>query len=56
LPGFLIEPELASGHLVRVLPDHRFDGPSLYAVYLTDRYRSVAAKTMLSFLKDCLNA
>ena len=56
LPRFLVEPELASGHLVRVLPSHRFDGPSLYAVYLTDRYRSAAAKAMLLFLEECLSA
>lgn len=55
LPRFLIEPELASGQLVRVLADHRFEGPSLYAVYLTDRYRSVAAKALLPFLRDSLS-
>lgn len=56
LPRFLVEPELASGQLARVLPEHRFKGPSLYAVYLTDRYRSAAAKAMLSFLEHRLNA
>lgn len=54
LPAFLVEPELASGQLVRVLANHKLDGPSLYAVYLTDRYRSVAVKAMLSFLENCL--
>ena len=56
LPDFLIRRELAEGRLVPVLPQFRLDGPSLYAVYLSDRYRTAGAKALLHFLESSLRS
>ena len=56
LPRFLVERELDSGRLLRVLQDHRLHGPSLYAIYLSDRFRSATVKLMLAFLEARLGA
>jgi len=54
LPDFLVKRELADGQLVAVLPQFRLNGPSLYAVYLADHYRSAGAKALLNFLEVSL--
>lgn len=51
LPDFLIQREVADGRLVPVLPQFHLYGPSLYAVYLSDRYRTAPAKALLQFLE-----
>lgn len=51
LPLMLIEPQLAAGHLVRVLSQCRFDGPSLYAVYPRDRLRPPSVQALLGHLQ-----
>jgi DNA-binding transcriptional LysR family regulator len=48
LPLFAVARDFAAGDLVRVLPECRFEGPSLYAMYLADRYRPAAAKALLA--------
>jgi DNA-binding transcriptional LysR family regulator len=54
LPDVLVQRELADGQLMTVLPQFRLDGPSLYAVYLTDRYRTAGARALLDFLDSSL--
>lgn len=51
LPDFLLQQELDDGRLVPVLPQLRLDGPSLYAVYVADRYRPAGAKALVQFLE-----
>jgi len=51
LPRLVVEPEFASGQLVRVLADHSFDGPSIFALYPRDRYRPARVRALLSLLR-----
>lgn len=54
LPDFLVQREVSEGRLVTVLPQFRLDGPSLYAVYISDRYRTAGATALLNFLESSL--
>lgn len=54
LPDFLVHRELAQGTLISLLPAFQLDGPSLYVVYLSDRYRTSAAKALVQFLESQL--
>jgi DNA-binding transcriptional LysR family regulator len=51
LPRLVVQTEFDRGQLVRVLPDHSFEGPSLFALYPRDRYRPARVRALLSLLK-----
>ena len=51
LPRLVVQTELGAGQLVRVLPDHSFEGPSLFALYPRDRYRPARVRALLSLFK-----
>lgn len=50
LPHLVVAPELESGRLVRVLADHAFDGPGIFALYPRDRYRPARVRALLAHL------
>lgn len=51
LPHFVVEDDLRTGRLISVLDRYELDGPSLYAIHLTDRYKTAALKALLGFLE-----
>jgi DNA-binding transcriptional LysR family regulator len=51
LPHFLVAADLATGALVRVLPDHRYEGPSLFAVYPREHARSARVRALLTHIQ-----
>ncbi|MGK7865596.1 LysR family transcriptional regulator [Falsiroseomonas sp. E2-1-a4] len=51
LPRFLVAADLAAGRLVQVLPDHRYEGPSLFAVYSREAAASARVKALLAYLR-----
>ncbi|MBN3925986.1 LysR family transcriptional regulator [Nostoc sp. NMS4] len=52
LPTWLIEDDIASGHLERVMPDYRFPSPMLYAVYTSRKYLSSKVRTFVDFIAE----
>lgn len=52
LPRFLVELDIAAGRLVQVLPDHRYDGPSLFAVYDRENARAPRLRALLAHLQE----
>jgi DNA-binding transcriptional LysR family regulator len=52
LPKFLVQAELVSGSLVQILPEFRFDEPSLFAIYARDRLRPMRIRVLLNHLKS----
>lgn len=51
LPRFLVSEDLAAGRLVQVLSDHRYEGPSLFAVYAREAAGSARVKALLAHLR-----
>ncbi|MBP0447799.1 LysR family transcriptional regulator [Roseomonas sp. SSH11] len=51
LPRFFIADDLAKGALVRVLSDHRFEGPSLFAVYAREHAHSARVRALLTHIQ-----
>ena len=51
LPRFLVAEDLAAGRLAEVLPDHRYEGPSLFAVYAREAAGSIRVKALLAHLR-----
>lgn len=51
LPRFLVSEDLAAGRLVQVLPDHRYEGPSLFALYAREAAGSARVKALLAHLR-----
>ena len=51
LPRFVVVDELRTGRLISVLDGYELDGPSLYAIHLTDRYKTAVVKALLGFLE-----
>lgn len=51
LPLMLVQDHLAKGALVRVLPQCRFEGPSLFAVYPRDRLRPARVRALLAHIQ-----
>jgi hypothetical protein len=51
LPRFLVAEDLAAGRLAEVRPDHRYEGPSLFAVYAREAAGSVRVKALLAHLR-----
>lgn len=55
LDRLLVEPELASGALVELLPDYRLAaGPPVYAVYPARKWLPLKTKTFVAFLQERL--
>ena len=53
--GVVVEPELASGVLVELLPDYRLAaGPPVYAVYPARKWLPLKTKTFVAFLQERL--
>jgi len=52
LPHFAVAEELRAGRLAAVLQEYELDGPSLYVVYLADRYKTAALKALLAFVEE----
>jgi DNA-binding transcriptional LysR family regulator len=55
LPAWIVEPKLASGALVRVLPAYDVFAPSLYAVYTSRKYMTTKVRTFIDFLSESLH-
>ena len=53
-PQWIVEPELASGSLTRVLPDYTAFAPSVYAVYTSRKYMTTKVRTFIDFLSESL--
>jgi DNA-binding transcriptional LysR family regulator len=53
-PAWIVEPELASGALVRVLPNYTAFAPSVYAVYTSRKYMTTKVRTFIDFLSESL--
>jgi LysR family transcriptional regulator AphB len=54
IPYPLSTPEIEAGHLVRVLPEHRQEGASLYAVILNRRQVARAVAAFVDFISEKL--
>jgi DNA-binding transcriptional LysR family regulator len=54
-PAWIVEPELASGALVRVLPNYTAFAPSVYAVYTSRKYMTTKVRTFIDFLSESLS-
>ncbi len=55
LPVFYVHAALRTGHLVQVLPDHRWPEPAAYAVYPPTRHLSARARAFIDFLAGNLD-
>jgi DNA-binding transcriptional LysR family regulator len=53
-PEWIAAPELASGALVRVLPDYSAFAPSVFAVYTSRKYMTTKVRTFIDFLSESL--
>ncbi|WP_250533786.1 LysR family transcriptional regulator [Caballeronia sp. AZ10_KS36] len=53
-PLWIVEAELASGALVRVLPDYAAFAPAVYAVYTSRKYMTTKVRTFIDFLSGAL--
>ncbi|HYF08714.1 MAG TPA: LysR family transcriptional regulator [Acetobacteraceae bacterium] len=51
LPRFLVAEDLAAGRLTHVLPDHRYEGPSLFAVYPRENARAARVRALLAHVQ-----
>ena len=58
LPSYLVQGELSSGKLLRLLEQYKFRlfGGKIYMVTLPNRYRTAASRTVIQFLKKELAA
>ncbi|WP_244848459.1 LysR family transcriptional regulator [Caballeronia sp. SL2Y3] len=53
-PLWIVEAELESGALVRVLPDYAAFAPAVYAVYTSRKYMTTKVRTFIDFLSGAL--
>ncbi|KMZ13796.1 Transcriptional regulator, LysR family [Candidatus Burkholderia humilis] len=53
-PAWIVEPELAAGSFVRVLPAYTAFAPSVFAVYTSRKYMTTKVRTFIDFLSDAL--
>ncbi|WP_248322059.1 LysR family transcriptional regulator [Caballeronia sp. Sq4a] len=53
-PLWIVEAELASGALVRVLPSYAAFAPAVYAVYTSRKYMTTKVRTFIDFLSGAL--
>lgn len=56
LPGFVAQPLLDSGQLLRVLPDQHLPGRHIYALYPSQRHLSQKIRVFVDFLVEALQA
>jgi DNA-binding transcriptional LysR family regulator len=56
LPVSSIASQLASGHLIRVLPEYKLDELNIYAIYPSRQYLDAKIKTWIEFLRAELPA
>jgi len=56
LPFAAVSADLASGKLIRVLPEYSSDQGGAWVVYSSRRYLSMAAKTFISFVSEELKS
>ncbi|MGR4041593.1 LysR family transcriptional regulator [Pseudomonas sp. 910_21] len=54
LPGFVAQPLLDSGQLLRVLPEHRLPSRQIYALYPSQRHLSQKVRVFVDFLVEAL--
>ncbi len=54
LPSYVVQQEIDDGRLATVLPDHAVDtvGDKLYMITAPNRYPTMAARTLMEFLKE----
>jgi DNA-binding transcriptional LysR family regulator len=53
-PEWIVAPDLATGALVRVLPDYTAFAPPVYAVYTSRKYMTTKVRTFIDFLSEAL--
>lgn len=53
-PEWIVAAELASGGLMRVLPEYAAFAPSVYAVYTSRKYMTTKVRTFIDFLSESL--
>ena len=53
-PEWIVAPDLATGALVRVLPDYAAFAPPVYAVYTSRKYMTTKVRTFIDFLSESL--
>ncbi len=53
LPTWLIEEDIAAGHLEKVMSDYRWPTITLYAVYTSQKYLSSKVRTFVDFISEC---
>ncbi|KIG10360.1 LysR family transcriptional regulator [Caballeronia concitans] len=53
-PLWMIDHEVASGAVVRLLPDYAAFAPSVYAVYTSRKYMTTKVRTFIDFLSETL--
>lgn len=53
-PRFVVDAELAAGHLVELLPDYRSTEIGIYAVYPSRKHLSAKVRVLVEFLADRL--
>lgn len=51
-PGFIVEPDLAAGRLVRILPQWSMQGFNLYAVYLSRKFLPAKVRLFIDHLTE----
>ncbi|MCM3373042.1 LysR substrate-binding domain-containing protein, partial [Bacillus velezensis] len=54
LPMSAALPALASGALVRVLPDYRLQKLTVYTLYASRQYLDAKIRTFVDFLRECV--
>ena len=55
LPDFMVFDHISAGDLKVVLPQHAYEGESIYMVYLRRRHSSPRLQALLDFLSDLLS-
>ena len=54
LPDWLVDEDLAGGHLVRLVPDFAAPAMTLYAVYMSRQYMAPKMRSFIDFLGERL--
>jgi DNA-binding transcriptional LysR family regulator len=55
LPAWLVDDDLASGVLTRLVPDYAAPAVTLFAVYTSRQYMAPKLRSFIDFLSDRLN-
>ena len=54
LPLWMVNNDLATGRLLRILPEQVFFAPTLYAVYTSRKYLTPKVRSLIDFLVEKL--